>query len=52
MKRIINNEGKLVNVTDAMYSKLADMFKSGIWCTIIRDINGSVHSIIIPDNFK
>lgn len=50
-RRLKTNTGTLITVTHLTYHELSDAHKNGVWCAIVRDINGSQHMVIIPDNF-
>jgi len=50
-KTLVNNEGKKITVSIADYQELQQEFNDGIWLVIIHDIDGDIHTVILPDNF-
>ena len=51
MFTLTNNEGKKITVSEVTFETLKRYYDSGIWCSIVKDIAGNTHSVILPDNF-
>ncbi len=52
IKTVINNEGKIVQVSDEVYAELERGFKEGGWAAYIKDVHNKPHMVIIPHNFS
>jgi len=52
MKKLINNEGKVVRVRTFLYEQLEQSYKNGVWMVLVLDMDGKKHSVILTENFN
>lgn len=51
MKKIINNEGSSVTVSQRLYDELKSIYKNGYWMVTVN-VDDKVHMIPLHENFS
>lgn len=52
MKKVINNEGTSINVSEATFQAMQQEFNEGGWAVLVNSAEGRPNMVILQDNFS
>ena len=50
--KLTTNEGKTIKVSHDTYKNAKNMYQNGYWSTIVYDLLGNIHSVLLGENFR